>query len=62
MSKLRKMETDGTYDQDNQAMRVARMTNHESHSFDLSNATDRFPVEIQRWLISCIMGEPLSFA
>jgi len=57
MEKLSKMVTDGTYDQGSQAMRVAKMTNHESHSYDLSSATDRFPMKILKLLVSNILGE-----
>jgi len=61
MQKLKKMVTDGTYSQETQATRVAKMTNEQSRSYDLSSATDRFPIEIQRWLISEIIGESASF-
>lgn len=62
MGCLRKLETDGTWNQDFQSERIKRLANNHSISFDLTNATDRFPVEIQRLLISELFGEDLSVA
>jgi len=33
------------------------MINHESHSFDLSQATDRFPIQIQLALLKEMYGD-----
>jgi len=53
------METDGTYDQNLQSERIAKMSNDQSHSFDLSNATDRFPMKLIEILISHIFGKDI---
>lgn len=62
MKCLRRMETDGTWDQDFQSERIRKLATSESISYDLTSATDRFPVEIQRLLISRLFGENLSLA
>jgi len=56
------MKTDGTYIQDRQAARVAQMLNGESHSFDLSAATDRFPISLQLILVEEVFGAEIANA
>jgi hypothetical protein len=56
MSFLRSMVTDGTWDQDQQVERLARLHTHEAHCLDLTSATDRFPVVLQRDVISAFFG------
>jgi hypothetical protein len=56
MDLLRSLETDGAYDQEAQAQRVLKNLNHESHSFDLSAATDRFPIALQKVVVSAMLG------
>jgi hypothetical protein len=60
MGILRRLETDGTYAQDDQFERIARLATNESASFDLTSATDRFPVELQRVLLSHVLGEKVA--
>jgi hypothetical protein len=62
MGCLSKLETDGTWNQDLQSERIKRLAGNHSISFDLTSATDRFPLEIQRLLISELFGEDLSVA
>lgn len=62
MGVLKRLETDGTYDQDDQFERISRLASHESHSFDLTSATDRFPIKLQEIVLSCMFGEKLSTA
>jgi len=55
MNVLRRLETDGTYNQNAQVERILiESFGHACYSFDLSSATDRFPVEIQERLLSTI--------
>lgn len=51
MSILRRMKTDGTFNQDKQSDRIRVEANNQSHSFDLSNATDTFPLSLQKVLM-----------
>jgi len=47
---LRKIETDGTFDQEaplNRLIAVYGSSDHLYHSFDLSAATDRLPMQLQ---------------
>jgi hypothetical protein len=56
MGILRRLETDGTWNQDKQSERIKLLANEESTSFDLSSATDRFPIAIQRIVIEAFYG------
>lgn len=61
MSILKKMVTDGTYDQDDQVGRISRESlGHKTFSYDLSSATDRFPVKLQEILLSHMFGEEMA--
>jgi hypothetical protein len=53
---LAKLETDGAHDQQRAALRVKKLANDQSQSFDLSQATDRFPVVLQKILLSHVLG------
>jgi len=60
MEILRSLKTDGTWNQDDAAMRVKATATHPCFSFDLSKATDRFPAELTRHTLTLILGEELS--
>jgi hypothetical protein len=63
MSVLRRMETDGTWDQNNQFERILNESpGHSTYSFDLSSATDRFPVRLQVILLSHVFSPELARA
>jgi hypothetical protein len=62
MNTLKKLKTDGTYAQDDQFERIRKLCTHESSSFDLTRATDRFPLKLQEILVSCILGKKVSKA
>jgi len=53
---LRKMETDGTHDQEAQSNRVRRATRLGKlcESIDMKNCTDRFPALFQCWALSSL--------
>lgn len=57
MKRLRSIKNDGTYDQQNQFMRMKRLVDNNSQSYDLSSATDRFPARLLEILISEYFGE-----
>lgn len=58
MEVLRRLETDGTWNQQSQVERILRESmGHAAYSFDLSSATDRFPIVLQEILLSFIVGE-----
>jgi hypothetical protein len=57
MAVLRYIPQDGTYDQLAPVRKLLRSRKGAFWSFDLSAATDRLPVEIQRWLLSPALGE-----
>jgi len=59
---LGKLETDGTWNQDNQSERIRTQANDQSVSFDLKSATDRFPVSIQKDVIGAFYGKEVSEA
>lgn len=58
MKVLRQLPTDGTWSQEGCANRVAAATaqGKKLHCFDLSAATDRFPVWFTRLVLSLILG------
>jgi len=62
MSILRTMKTDGTYNQDKQSERIRIEAGNESHSFDLSNATDTFPISLQKELMDRLYNPTTSGA
>jgi len=53
---LRKLETDGTHDQEAQAQRVSRATKLGKfcESIDMKSCTDRFPALFQCWALSSL--------
>ena len=55
-SKLKKIPMDGTFHQLNPLMRVP-WGKVPLYSLDLSSATDRLPIELQKWILSSIFGE-----
>jgi len=64
-SLLRKLETDGTFDQEaplNRLIELNRLSIGEGlpkrvyHSFDLSAATDRLPIDLQVDLLKVLLG------
>lgn len=58
---LRKMETDGTYNQGNQVDRISTLSlGHKTYSFDLTSATDRFPVRVQEILLSQVFSQEIA--
>lgn len=57
MKILRRMETDGTYDQGEQFKRIIREAKAPCFSFDLTSATDRFPIELQQHLVAALFGD-----
>lgn len=56
---LRRLPMDGTFDQLNPLKRVP-FNQGPIYSFDLSAATDRLPIEIQKSIISCAYGKEFS--
>lgn len=62
MNVLRRLETDGTWDQNQQVDRINMLAKSKAYSFDLSSATDRFPVKLQEILLSHVFSPELSEA
>lgn len=58
-SLLRKLETDGTFDQMKPANRLVSLGYKSFWSLDLSSATDRFPLALQQTVISVLIGPRL---
>ena len=58
-SLLRKLETDGTFDQMRPAKRLVSLGYTSFWSLDLSSATDRFPLALQQAVISVLIGPRL---
>lgn len=60
---LKKFKSDGTFDQIGQFNRILALTkNKKTFCFDLSKATDRFPIEIQRVIFEVLLGEEFAKA
>jgi len=57
---LRKLETDGTFDQIRPAQRLINLGYKDFWSYDLSSATDRFPLALQQLVISVLIGPRLA--
>jgi hypothetical protein len=57
MGVLRRLVTDGTWDQHAQFDRIRCEAQAPVYSFDLSSATDRFPIKIQQHLVAALYGE-----
>lgn len=56
MKILKTMKTDGTYNQDEQSNRLRERAGHQAESIDLSSATDRFPLKLQKVIIQTWFG------
>jgi hypothetical protein len=59
MSILKSMETDAT-DQEPGFKRILAQAGSECYSFDLTSATDRFPVKLQEILLSQVFGTKIA--
>jgi len=59
MSLLKRWKSDSTYSQSDGFKRVISLANERKYnaSFDLSSATDRFPIQLQKIVVSHIFGE-----
>jgi hypothetical protein len=57
---LGKLETDGTFNQIRPAQRLIDLGYCEFYSYDLSSATDRFPLALQQVVLSAIIGPKLA--
>lgn len=53
---LKKFPQDATFNQDI-VKTVPYLPDTTYYSFDLSNATDRFPLSLQRWVLAAMIGE-----
>lgn len=60
MNLLRTLETDGTHNQDKAAKRMAAEARECAFSFDLTGATDRFPISVQRVIVTHLFGKDLA--
>jgi len=61
MAILRRIEADAT-DQIPGFERIMELAGSECYSYDLSNATDRFPIRLQRILLDAVFGEDIAEA
>jgi hypothetical protein len=61
MDILRKKKTDATYNQEDGFSRVIERANQTGYcaSFDLTSATDRFPLAIQKEVVKLLFGEQI---
>lgn len=57
---LKHMKTDGTWDQGLQAERIKRKANNSARSIDLSNATDRFPIDLQYVVVRAMLNKTVA--
>jgi hypothetical protein len=57
---LKKFKTDGTWDQNKQVERILRECQAQAHSFDLTSATDRFPVLLQEIVMSFVFSKEIA--
>nr|QDH91510.1 MAG: RNA-dependent RNA polymerase [Mitovirus sp.] len=57
---LGKLRTDGTFNQIRPAQRLIDLGYREFYSYDLSSATDRFPLALQQVMLSAIIGPKLA--
>jgi len=58
---LKMFSTDCTFEQ-GRGLTLRAPQGHSYHSFDLSSATDRYPMEIQEFLVSCMISPKYSSA
>jgi hypothetical protein len=62
MKKLRGMEQDGTFAQDEQVNRIVRLSSgQKTFCFDLSSATDRFPISYQVVILEQMFGSEFAY-
>lgn len=63
MDTLRKIKTDATYNQEDGFKRVISLANRRGccYSFDLSKATDRFPLRLQAYVVESMFGERVGY-
>jgi len=61
MKKIRRIHNDATYSQEDGFQNVVKIANQEGccYSFDLSSATDRLPLSIQKIVITKIFGKEI---
>lgn len=57
MELLKKVPTDGTFDQEGVVNRLPLGSNELYSSFDLSAATDRLPIDVQKDILSHFIGK-----
>jgi len=58
METLKTFKSDGTYDQIGQFNRILTETKGcKTYCFDLTKATDRFPIKLQQVLLGVIVNE-----
>jgi hypothetical protein len=58
METLKLFKSDGTFDQIKQFERLLRLSkNNPTYCFDLTKATDRFPILLQQALLGAIVSE-----
>jgi hypothetical protein len=63
MNRLSKIITDGTFNQDDQAQRIVQESQGKpTYCYDLSNATDRFPIYLQSIILKKIFQDDLAEA
>jgi len=61
MGILRRLETDGTYDQEQAFARILRMSKgKETFCFDLSGASDRIPLQVQTIMMSELFSSEIA--
>jgi hypothetical protein len=63
MGILRKLETDGTYDQEKAFSRIlSKSKGQRTYCFDLSGASDRIPLQVQTIMMSALFGSDVAEA
>jgi hypothetical protein len=58
---LKKVPTDGTFGQEEVINRLSQTSKAKFSSFDLSAATDRLPIEVQRDILSLFIGRGMAY-
>jgi hypothetical protein len=62
MLTLKVFDSDGTYNQIEQLNRLIKQSNnHTVYCYDLSKATDRFPILLQQVLLGVIINKEFAF-
>jgi len=57
---LKGLETDGTWNQNLQSERIRDKATDQAVSFDLTSATDRFPIQVQKLVIGAFYGNEVA--